>query len=202
VVVLAQSPSDAAYSSMPQSVPDNVGTMRAPAPLSSSWSPGWVLPGIGAPAGARRAVGACGMEVEMAELDEQAMQAADSPGVPAGFGCPECRSMSRIDGGALLPFRCLVGHAWSSSGLLIQQAEAMEGAVWMALPSLEERSALNRDLARRSRERGSELSADRFLEQAEDSVQSAELVRELIDPRPSLAPLSTFDGSPAAVGDV
>ena len=200
--VLAQTPSDAAYSSMPQSVLDNVGTVRTGTPVELALAVDELCRApvprleLDEPSELMR------MEVEMAELDEQAMQAEDRPGVPAGFGCPECHgAMFQIDDGAMLRFRCRVGHAWSSAGLLIQQAEAMEGALWMALRSLEERAALSRELAMRARERGSELSALRFREQSEDATHSAELVRKLIDHRPSLATMSAAEGEPAAVRD-
>jgi len=188
--VLAQSPDEAAYPSMPQSVLTNVhsarsaGTVELAAEVERLCRTPVVRVRLEGPAEL------LSMEVEMAELDELAMRAVERPGVPAGFGCPECYgSMFQIDDGAMLRFRCRVGHAWTAAGLLAQQAEAMEGALWMALRSLEEKAALSRQLAGRAVERGSALSSERFLQQADEAIRSAELVRQLIDARPASIPV-------------
>ena len=180
-VVLAQDPGEAAYPSMPQSVVANVPGVRTASALDLAVVVDRLCRAPATRRDRRAASEALTMEVEVAAMDERAMGARERPGVPAGFGCPECYgSMFQIEEGPLLRFRCRVGHAWSAAGLLLQQAEAMEGALWMALRSLEEKAALSRQLAVRAMERGSLLSADRFGQQEEDATRSAELVRQLI----------------------
>ena len=118
----------------------------------------------------------------MADLDPDAMHQHDRPGTPSGFGCPDCHgALFEITEGGLTRFRCRVGHAWSPESLLAQQSLALEGALWMALRGLEEKSALSRDLAERAVEAGHGLSAQRFQEAATESMEAAELVRRLID---------------------
>jgi two-component system chemotaxis response regulator CheB len=179
-LVLAQDPTDAAYPAMPQSAITHVdvtqtGTAsqlgavvsqlcRTLAPVKAS-GPDMVL-----------------VEAEMAGTLDIATAIDDQPGHPAGFGCPECHgTLFEIEDGGLLRFRCRLGHAWSSHGLLVEQAQALENALWMALRTLEEKAALSIQLAERATERGSMLSYKRFSEQAQEATRSAALVRRLLE---------------------
>jgi two-component system chemotaxis response regulator CheB len=121
------------------------------------------------------------MVTAMADLDPSAIHDHDRPGQPSGFACPDCHgALFEINEGDLTRFRCRVGHAWSPESLLAQQGLALEGALWMALRGLEEKSALSRDLADRAVVAGRTLSAARFRDAATESLDAAELVRRLI----------------------
>ncbi|ORW91555.1 protein-glutamate methylesterase [Mycobacterium sp. IEC1808] len=66
-------------------------------------------------------------------------------GVPSGYTCPDCN-------GALISlseghFRCRVGHAWTADALLTARDGEIEGALWVALRSLQEKAKLARQLA-------------------------------------------------------
>ncbi|WP_375423406.1 chemotaxis protein CheB [uncultured Friedmanniella sp.] len=198
-LVLVQDPGEAAYPTMPQSVAANLLRARTArvvdlaAEVNRICRTAVLGPETSTPSDVLT------LEVELAAMDEATGQGGGRPGVPAGFGCPDCfGSMFQIEDGGLLRFRCRVGHAWTAAGLLRQQAEAMEGALWMALRSLEEKAALSRQLAERALERGSPLSADRFGQQADDAAQSADLVRRLI----GSAPVSGFSSLLGAEGAV
>jgi two-component system chemotaxis response regulator CheB len=181
-LVLAQDPAEAAYSGMPESVIKHVeltevataaqlGRMvsqlcRTPAtPLAAPSDPALRAP-----------------ETGMADLYDVAPMTEEHTSQPAGFGCPECHgTLFKIEEGGLLRFRCRLGHAWSWHTLLLEQGQALENALWMALRTLEEKAALSIQLAERAAERGSVLSCERFTEQAQEATRSATLVRRLLE---------------------
>lgn len=185
-VVLAQDPDEATYPSMPASVIAHLPgvTVAEAAELGALVDQLCRTPTPGTRTGEDSEL--MDIEVELAELAEQrALAAPDLAGVPAGFSCPECHgAMFQIEDAGLTRYRCRVGHAWTSTGLLQQQSEAMESALWMALRSLEEKAALARQLGGQAAGRGSVLSAERFDVQADDATRSAELVRRLLERAP------------------
>ena len=127
------------------------------------------------------------VEVEVAGFSLEAME-GEHPGEPSGFSCPDCNGVLwEIQAEGLRRYRCRVGHAWSPEGLLTQQSEALEAALWIALRTLEERAALARRLAEPARRRGHSITATRFEEQASEAQQAARLVRNLLLDRGSLA---------------
>jgi len=94
-----------------------------------------------------------------------AQPAAQAP--PPVFGCPTCYGgLYEVGNGQSLRYRCRVGHVWSPQSLLDEQGLALEGALWMALRSLEDKGALARRMAGVSRAHGYELSAARYLARA------------------------------------
>jgi len=131
--------------------------------------------------GASPASGLMEVETAMAQFDMSQIDGQEHPGHPAGFSCPDCSgALWRIEEGGMLRFRCRVGHAWSAESLLAQQSETLEGALWMALRSLEEKAALSRELGRRAEEDERGLSAARFTSLADESSRAAQLIREFL----------------------
>ena len=99
---------------------------------------------------------------------------------PAGYGCPSCGgSLFEIADVPVPRYRCRVGHAWSPDSLLDEQAIALEGALWMALRALEEKSALSRRLASNGPRRQS-VTATRFRGMAEEAEAAGSAIRQLI----------------------
>jgi two-component system, chemotaxis family, protein-glutamate methylesterase/glutaminase len=117
-------------------------------------------------------------EVAMSELgqvttDELAMPAA-------GYGCPVCGgALFQVASNPLPRYRCRVGHAWTAETLLDEQGLALEGALWMALRALEEKSALSRRMAS-SRNPRHTASDARFRDMAADAESAADTIRRLI----------------------
>jgi two-component system chemotaxis response regulator CheB len=122
------------------------------------------------------------IEADLALMDDDAMNQPERPGRPSGFSCPDCNGVLwEIRDGRLVRYRCRVGHAWSTESLLGEQAERLDGALWMALRGLEEKAALSRTLSERATERGSLLTATRFAHQAEDATRAASVIRSLLE---------------------
>jgi two-component system chemotaxis response regulator CheB len=122
------------------------------------------------------------MENAMAQLDGNSWGAESHPGVPVPLTCPDCHGpLFSLSDGTLHRFRCLVGHAWSAESLAAQHTSAVEGALWMALRTLEERAELSRAMAARAVAAGHELSGRSFGERAEDAHHAALLVRDLLE---------------------
>lgn len=100
-------------------------------------------------------------------------------GSPSGLTCPECGgALWEVDDHGILRFACHVGHAYSTSSILAEQGEAVEGAVWAALRTLEERASLCRRLALRLEGKS---SATRFGARAAEAEHHAGLLRDVIE---------------------
>ena len=126
-------------------------------------------------------------ETAVADMDPREMETVARPGTPSGFSCPDCHGVLwQIDEGSLRRFRCRVGHAWSVDSLLAEHGHAIEGALWMALRSLEEKAALSAQLADGAREAGRELTAEQFAAQARETHRAAELIRRMLAESPAV----------------
>jgi two-component system chemotaxis response regulator CheB len=181
--VAVQDYDEALYASMPQSASRAVGDdveqlpLRGLADLITTWAGD-----VGhAEAGRSEEHSELNQEVDMASMEPGAMHDLNRPGSPSGFGCPDCAgALFELQEGNLVRYRCRVGHAWSSESLLARQAVALEGALWVALRSLEEKAALNAELGQRASTQGHDRTATRFQENVQEAIGAAELVRQLI----------------------
>ncbi|SNY41688.1 chemotaxis protein CheB [Paractinoplanes atraurantiacus] len=118
------------------------------------------------------------LDFEVAIADPESTVTTDQVAEPAGYGCPSCGgSLFQIESDPVPRFRCRVGHAWSPESLLDEQTIALEGALWVALRALEEKSALSRRMA------GSWHSGTgkRLETVAEDTETAAATIRKLIE---------------------
>ncbi|WP_067501556.1 chemotaxis protein CheB [Actinoplanes sp. TFC3] len=116
-------------------------------------------------------------EVSISELGPLTSDQLNVP--PAGFGCPSCGgSLFEIQEDPVPRYRCRVGHAWSPESLLDEQAIALEGALWIALRALEEKSELSRRMAGSRPGLGS--ARTRFDQLARETDAAGETIRHLI----------------------
>lgn len=66
-------------------------------------------------------------------------------GSPSGYTCPDCNgSLIGVSEGN---YRCHVGHAWTADALLEARDGEVDGALWVAMRSLQEKAKLSRRLA-------------------------------------------------------
>jgi two-component system chemotaxis response regulator CheB len=181
-VLIAQDPAEAPYASMPRSVIENAEVDYV-LPVSE------IAAKLIELVQSRRAAPAFHpvpreldkIEVEMAEVDMNAIQGDVRKGKPSSFACPECNgALWEIDESGLLRFRCRVGHAFTADSLSAQQSERLENALWKALLALEEAAALNRLLAERARSRGNMEAAVVHERAANEQQQSARTIRSVI----------------------
>ncbi|MDA8391890.1 MAG: chemotaxis protein CheB [Actinomycetota bacterium] len=137
-------------------------------------------PRAGAPHGEPDARSAIDREVSIVEgnvnLDDD-----EHPGAPSPWPCPQCNGVLwEIEDGPVLRFRCRVGHAWTAENLLHEQADGVEGALWMALRALEDRAALSRKLADRADQTGRRYSSSRYRGELGGMSRSIEILRDLL----------------------
>ena len=73
---------------------------------------------------------------------------AQDLGGPSGYTCPDSSgSLVSVGEGNL---RCRGGHAWTPDALLTARDDEVEGAIWTALRSLQEKAKLARQLAHKT----------------------------------------------------
>jgi two-component system chemotaxis response regulator CheB len=102
-------------------------------------------------------------------------------GDPFRITCPDCGGvLTETDDAGVVHFRCHVGHAYSPRSLLALHAEGVEHALWTAARSLEDRAALLRRLATRTRSAGNVRSADQFERNANAAHSEADAIRVAI----------------------
>jgi two-component system chemotaxis response regulator CheB len=176
-IAVVQDPADALYEGMPASALENVGAdhvvpARELGPLLGRL--------VGEDAAAPESAPDELMAKEVALLEGKEDLGAVHPGRPSSWPCPDCNGVLwEVDDG-LLRFRCRVGHAWAAESLLDTQRLEVEGALWTALRSLEDRVALSRRLADRAETDGRWITAERFRSDVTDMQRSIEVLRRLV----------------------
>ena len=104
------------------------------------------------------------------------------PGDPSIFTCPDCRgTLWEIKEGGLLRYRCRVGHAFSTEGLVGAQAQEVEAALYAALRTLEEHLSLTDRMRRRALEHGHRLIVARLEESIEELHNRTSLLRKVLE---------------------
>lgn len=176
---VVQSPSDASYPSMPQSVidhlaPDHIVPVVQLAPLLVRLT-SEDLDDTPASDDRTDVTASEGEPDEAAPAIDPARQ--DRYSVPSGFTCPACHGVLwEVRDGPTLGFRCRVGHGLSAESLLSLQEESVEEAMWAANRALEESAAMSGRLAERLRERGLTEIAARYAAKRTAALRRAHII--------------------------
>jgi two-component system chemotaxis response regulator CheB len=173
-VTVAQSPDDALQGDMPRSAIERVGVdyIQTAAELGSL-----LTQLVFTRAECLTALG----EDEL-DVSEGIVSALRLPRIasPSPFTCPECRgALWEVNDGAVVNYRCHVGHGFAADTLLMRQAVDIEQALWSAVRGFEERAALQQRTAERQHMDNEELRA-RLIAGAQEQQQMADLVRSLL----------------------
>jgi two-component system, chemotaxis family, protein-glutamate methylesterase/glutaminase len=102
-------------------------------------------------------------------------------GHPSGMICPECNGpIWETAEGKVTQFRCLVGHAYSPESFVAEEGVAVERSLWVAVKTLQERASLLRRLSDKSQSMGQSITSANFREQAKESEDHAEVIRNIV----------------------
>ncbi|HEY8078551.1 MAG TPA: chemotaxis protein CheB [Labilithrix sp.] len=179
-IVVAQSPDDASYASMPESVIARVGADHvAPARELARLLVRLVAEDVEGALPAPPPVGDAHLEDD--DMEERMDRAPSGPA--SAFTCPECHGAlwEVRDGGDLVRYRCRVGHVYASDSLGAAHAEYVEEALWAAYRALEEAEALAERLGSRARGRGFTTAAARYDEERDAAHRRAALIRDVLE---------------------
>ena len=175
-LTIVQDPDEALYPAMPRSAMSHVA-VDAVLPISRMAE--WILAHAGRPAPSPIAGGAPPPADELPNPGPP--DRAQREGEGTRFTCPDCGGvLFEHHEGALERFECSVGHAFSIESLSGAQAEELEGALWAAVRSLEDRASLLLRMADRARSGDHRSSARLFDRQAQDALERARTIRDAI----------------------
>jgi two-component system chemotaxis response regulator CheB len=121
------------------------------------------------------------LENKMIRMPSEGIDEMEKLGKVTPFTCPACHgALWEVDDEHVLRYRCHTGHGFTAGALDIEQDEAIEGALFSAARSLEERAAIARNISNRARDREQNDLAARFAEKALRAEQDAGSIRNLL----------------------
>lgn len=162
-IAVVQDPLDAAFPSMPANARryvkvDAVLPVSAMAPFLAKMVAEPVIEEAAFPHDGRGE-----LEARITAMDHDALQQADTLGVPSPFSCPDCGGvLAEYYDGDLLRFRCQIGHAYSPESVIASQIDALEYSLWAAYRALNERVTMLQRLVANAHRLNDSASEQRF----------------------------------------
>lgn len=97
------------------------------------------------------------------------------------YTCPECHGvLLKLEEGGRIRFRCHTGHAFSADSLLADLTQNIEEQLWSTVRSIEESAMLMRHMSKHVRGAAGNEAAEEFVRKAEEAEERADLVRRAI----------------------
>jgi two-component system, chemotaxis family, protein-glutamate methylesterase/glutaminase len=176
---IVQDPDEALYSSMPRTARryvavDHVLRLADIAPMLVR------LAHTPADAPKEEAMGdTIDQEAKITELDQGALEQADTLGTPVPFSCPDCGGvLMEFYDQDLLRFRCQIGHAYSPESLVARQNEQLDISLWAAYRAIDERATLLQRLAAEAERLNDTRTVQRFTQFAQRAEHQKEQLRQ------------------------
>jgi len=185
-VTVVQDPSDAAFPDMPMNAlnrmkPDHVVTLAAMPKLLASLA----LQPAGAPMPVPESIR---FEIEIAKGHHSSIEEMDRLGRRSPLACPECHGvMWEIDEGALVRYRCHVGHTYTAELMSLALDENLRRGLASALRALEERRELARKLETQAASNAQPVLAASWSRRVQEFQDELEVIRDAIRRLDSLA---------------
>ena len=119
------------------------------------------------------------LEIDAAQLKTD-VETTERLGALSPFTCPACRgALWEIEEAGHLRYRCHVGHAYAPASLLVEQDDAVEKSVFIALRAVEEKAVTLRRLASRWPDQLAAIKTD-YEKRARELEVAASTLKEVL----------------------
>lgn len=112
---------------------------------------------------------------------QELLEHVEAIGRRTTYTCPECNgSIWQIGQEYPLRFRCHIGHSFTGSVFLSEQAQNLENALWSAVRAMEEKVTFSRQMAAQMETYTLESAADKYKDHANSLDAEVSLIRGII----------------------
>jgi two-component system, chemotaxis family, protein-glutamate methylesterase/glutaminase len=122
-------------------------------------------------------------EAEIAERINVGDFTVKPDGTGVLYSCPDCGGrLYEYSDGSQLRYRCHVGHAYGTDGLINGMEYSTESALWTALRIIEERKNLLQKLEKKESAKGNSTTLKTYSKRRKDLEQQENLLRQILFP--------------------
>lgn len=181
-ITMVQSPTDAAFDSMPLSALDQVDVDYCLAAQDMGMRLARLeMPVHQAEAELMPALERAGLETSIAGDGDAFRKGIMNAGKLTPFTCPECQGvLVQIDEDGISRYRCHTGHGYTRAALLSEVVEKVEETYWISMRSLEEAAMLLEHTAASLEKEGKGSAAELFRQEAGVATAESRELRETL----------------------